>query len=285
MARPRKNNADYFSHDNNMRNHRKIKAVRNKFGLEGYAIYNMFLETLTEADNFRIKIDEEMEWDLLAADFGVDKAKLKEVLNYFQELKLFLYDKKTGFFSDGLEERLSSLVEKREYFRKKYAEKVVSTEETEFHKVEMPQTKLNKIKLNKTKEEKLSSDSVPPKKTYHNFLNQRRIESGRAPIPKKKPTEKQLKAIKRMKSLDYFHKVGIENGFEYLAEEDDQANRKFQGLARSFEKRFGDRFKEVIDWWFAENNAWCDYHPSNFFAIGTFMKFENKDKADNEIIS
>ena len=52
MARPKKNNADYFSHDADMRNHRKMKAIRAKFGLEGYAIWNMVLEVLSNAELF-----------------------------------------------------------------------------------------------------------------------------------------------------------------------------------------------------------------------------------------
>ena len=51
MARPKKNNADYFPHDADMRNDPKIRALRRKFGLKGYAIWNMFLESLTR---FRI---------------------------------------------------------------------------------------------------------------------------------------------------------------------------------------------------------------------------------------
>ena len=51
MARPKKEYCDYFSHDRDMRNHRKIKALRTKYGIEGYAIWVMFLEFLTGNDN------------------------------------------------------------------------------------------------------------------------------------------------------------------------------------------------------------------------------------------
>lgn len=98
---------------------------------------------------------------------------------------------------------------------------------------------------------------------------------------KKKPvvlTEKQKANVVRLKSLSYFHNKGIESGFEYLLEEDDQANRKFIGLARAFEKRYGDKMKEVIDWWFSGDNAWCDYHPANFFTINNYMKYDNKQR-------
>ena len=58
MARPIKNNMDYFPHDNKMRNDRKIKALRAKYGLEGYAVYNMLLETLCEAELLIIRWNE-----------------------------------------------------------------------------------------------------------------------------------------------------------------------------------------------------------------------------------
>ncbi|MBL4705443.1 MAG: DUF4373 domain-containing protein [Flavobacteriales bacterium] len=45
MARPLKNNADYFSHDNNMRNDKKILAVRRKYGSDGYSVWCMILES------------------------------------------------------------------------------------------------------------------------------------------------------------------------------------------------------------------------------------------------
>jgi hypothetical protein len=88
-----------------------------------------------------------------------------------------------------------------------------------------------------------------------------------------------------MFSLSYFQKIGLEHEFEYLLEEDEQANAKFCGLARSLEKRYGNDSKAVIDWWFESNdNAWCDYHPSNFFSIGTYMKYDNyiKNKKGGE---
>lgn len=138
-----------------------------------------------------------------------------------------------------------------------------------------PQVRLGKVRLGKDRE--LSNDSVPSK-TLKEFRNLRRVQAGNPPMEKKVATEKQKAFLKRMKSLDYFHTKGVENGFDYLEEEDESANRKFQGIARTFEKRYGDNYKEVVDWWFAGDNAWCDYHPSNFYSVGTWMKFDNSSK-------
>ena len=143
-----------------MRNHRKVKALRNKFGLEGYAIWCMFLETLTESDCFKIKLLGSVDYELLSADFGTSAEKLSDVLNYCLAIKLILWDKNNKeYYSDSLIERLSPLVEKREHYRVKYTKTIVSDAETPISDAEMPQTKLNKTKLNISKD--MLSHKIP----------------------------------------------------------------------------------------------------------------------------
>ena len=119
MARPTKNNADYFSHDADMRNHRKMKAVRAKFGLEGYAVWNMLLEVLTDAEHFVINIDE-VEIELIAGDFGIEGDLLSEMISYFIRLKL-LEEENGTLTCASLIERMQPLLDKRER-QKSYAE-------------------------------------------------------------------------------------------------------------------------------------------------------------------
>ena len=87
MARPQKSNLDYFSHDNNMRNDPKIKAVRTKFGLVGFAVYVMLIEAIAEADLLQIEFDE-VNAEILAGDFGIDSDQLTELIHYFCRVKL-----------------------------------------------------------------------------------------------------------------------------------------------------------------------------------------------------
>ena len=87
MPRPKKNNADYFSHDAGMRNDPKIKALRNKFGTAGYSVYCMMLEVLTASDFFEREIDE-IEVEILSADFGIESDLFEEILAYMLRLKL-----------------------------------------------------------------------------------------------------------------------------------------------------------------------------------------------------
>lgn len=87
MARPKKNNADYFSHESEMRNDVKIKALRRKFSHTGYAVWNYLLEVLTDAEGFSIKW-EELDIELYAADFDLDTSELTEIVNYCMKLGL-----------------------------------------------------------------------------------------------------------------------------------------------------------------------------------------------------
>ena len=119
MARPTKNNADYFSHDADMRNHRKMKAIRAKFGLEGYAVWNMLLEVLTDSEHFVINIDE-VEVELIAGDFGIEGDLLSEMISYFIRLKLLEQENGT-LTCTSLIERMQPLLDKRER-QKVYAE-------------------------------------------------------------------------------------------------------------------------------------------------------------------
>lgn len=119
------------------------------------------------------------------------------------------------------------------------------------------------------------------KKTPSGFRDAKRVAAGKPPMGKRKITDKQRQEIIKLDVLSYFQKKGLENGLEYLLEDDEQANKKFVGLAKSFKKRYttSERMKAVIDWWFSDpGNAWCDYHPSNFFSISTWMKYDNKEK-------
>lgn len=119
MARPRKNNAEYFSHDANMRSDRKIIALRAKYGLEGYAIRCMVLETLAWAENFTISFDE-MEIELLAWDFWIDSDLFAGIVDYMVRINL-LQVQWWLLSCSQLVESLEPLLNKREKYREKVA--------------------------------------------------------------------------------------------------------------------------------------------------------------------
>jgi len=88
MARPKKENADYHTHDKDMRNDPKIRALRKKFKHEGYAVYNMMLEVLTDSDNWQYPWNT-LSIELLNGDF--DSENVEEIIKYCVSLYTILY--------------------------------------------------------------------------------------------------------------------------------------------------------------------------------------------------
>ncbi|MGV8095985.1 MAG: Lin1244/Lin1753 domain-containing protein [Mangrovibacterium sp.] len=128
MSRPRKNNAEYFSHDSDMRNNRKVKALRAKHGNTGYACFCMTLEMLTDADNFTVTLDE-VEMELIAADFGFTVVELRDIWNTAKNLRLIELEN-DNLSCHALVERLQPVLNERIRQREKAAKRWLSKGET-----------------------------------------------------------------------------------------------------------------------------------------------------------
>lgn len=115
MGRPVKDNADYFTHDADMRDDPKIKALRRKFKVAGYGVWCMLLEAITDSDNFRLTVDLE----IIAGDFDVETDFLQQVMQYCIQLDLLQTDEgcKT-IWSKTLDNRFEALLSKRKRDRR-----------------------------------------------------------------------------------------------------------------------------------------------------------------------
>lgn len=120
MARPTKNNAEYFSHDADMRNDVKIKALRRRFQHTGYAVWCFILEALTDGEFFEIEYGE-LNRELLAADFDVSVEQLEEIVEYCCKLNLLQLTEDNRLYSEAHQRRFASLVTKRERDRERLA--------------------------------------------------------------------------------------------------------------------------------------------------------------------
>lgn len=139
MARPRKDNAEYFTHDKDMRNDPKLRAVRKKFGNEGYAVWNFLLEVITDSDNF------EIEWnplaiELLGGDFDVETGYLTDLVDYMVKIGL-LQREQDVIYSSSMKKRFEPLLSKRERDRNR----VIASEN--------PHSKVKERKGKESKEE------------------------------------------------------------------------------------------------------------------------------------
>jgi hypothetical protein len=112
MARPKKNNAEYYPHDADMRNDVRVKAVRRKFKHTGYAVWNYLLETLTDSDYFEVEWDE-INIELLAADYDVSVQELQDIVEYCVFIGLFQREG-NKLYSEAHKKRFSPLLANRE---------------------------------------------------------------------------------------------------------------------------------------------------------------------------
>lgn len=115
MARQKNNDnggADYFSHDIDMRNDIKVKALRRKFSHTGYAVWCFMLEYLTDCTNFEFDYDD-VSQELLASDFDVPVAELREIIDY--SVKIGLLQHEDGkIFSAAHKRRFVRMLEVRQ---------------------------------------------------------------------------------------------------------------------------------------------------------------------------
>lgn len=166
MARPLKNNASYFGHDAEMRNNRKVKALRARFGLEGYAVWNMLLECLTDADNFCLAW-QEIDIELLSGDFGIEAERLREIVEYAQKIGLVCIENEK-LLSRKHQERMKPLLEIRDRKRQwKESRKAVSDGENPKSDGENAQSKVKESKVKESKVNNtlsgISLDNTPQK--------------------------------------------------------------------------------------------------------------------------
>ena len=165
MARPSKNNAEYFSHDADMRNDVKIKALRRRFSHKGYAVWCFILETLTDTDYFEIDFNE-VSQELLAADYDITVEELREIVQYCELIGLLQITPENKVFSAAHQRRFSGLINKRERDRermqtlinkRKQAETEVieaKTSENEDYRSDNSHSKVKESKGEKSKEKK-----------------------------------------------------------------------------------------------------------------------------------
>ena len=120
MARPQKNNAEYFSHDADMRNDVKVKALRRKFQHTGYAVWCFILESLTDGECFEIDYSE-LNREFLAADFEISVEELERIVSYCCRIGLLQLTEDNRLYSEAHQRRFASLIEKRKRDRERLA--------------------------------------------------------------------------------------------------------------------------------------------------------------------
>lgn len=113
MGRPIVNNLSYFKHEITMRNDPKMKVVRAKYGDEGYAVYCMLLEYLSEKEMLQAPFDDD-ELEIMAVDFDKNVDRLRELIGFFTKKRIELIQIDEGFIRcRQLDKRAKSVFDDR----------------------------------------------------------------------------------------------------------------------------------------------------------------------------
>ena len=112
--------AYYFSHDSNARNDTKILAMRCDYGLEGYGMYWVIVETLRDESNYMLKLSDKT-FKALAMQMHSTSDNVQKFINdCINEYELFATDNE-HFWAESLTRRMDKLEIIRDK-RKKAAE-------------------------------------------------------------------------------------------------------------------------------------------------------------------
>lgn len=102
-----------------MRNHRKVKMLRNKFGsVLGYAFWSIMLEWLTEHDGLEWEYSD-IEVEMFASELGVSATEIPPMVEYSLKIGLLSKTESEFIYSDSLNENLQCLFDKRKREREK----------------------------------------------------------------------------------------------------------------------------------------------------------------------
>jgi hypothetical protein len=145
MARQVKAGLDYFSHDVDMLQDKKIRLIKAKHGLVGYAVYLRLLEELYRENGYYLQIDEDFNI-LFSGDNNIDLNDYINVLNDCINKNLFcekMYKKHNILTSERVQKNYVSGTERRKEvnFIKEYL--IIKPSEMYSDKVNVNINKLN----------------------------------------------------------------------------------------------------------------------------------------------
>lgn len=87
----------YFKHMSNMRNDSRMKRVISRYGLEGYGLYNIVVESIAENISTETPLpDLEETCEDLASFYNGDTARINEIMSYMVNQGLFEISELTG---------------------------------------------------------------------------------------------------------------------------------------------------------------------------------------------
>ena len=167
MARPLKKGIDYFSHDVNMNHDIKIKLLKAKYGLTGYAVFNLLLEDIYK-NGYYLEISEDYTL-IFCSENLIDEILFNQILEFTVSRELFskvVYTNHKVLTSKRIQENYLEATKLRKYnnvildkFLVNSELMGVNVELTDINIELNTQSKVKNSKVNEIKEKNESIDS------------------------------------------------------------------------------------------------------------------------------
>lgn len=163
MARAKKIGVDYYSHDVGAQKKQTVKALRSRFGNDGYAFWFILLELLGEREGLYMDCSDEATWIYLCTEVMIDEDKVTDMLNFLGRLgaidkDLWAVDK--IIWCQNFTDRLAGVFEKRKLTKpEKPISKMGSATKTNISAPEMP-ISATEMRQSKVKESKVKNSKV-----------------------------------------------------------------------------------------------------------------------------
>jgi hypothetical protein len=126
MARPIKSGLDYFPHDCDASGDEKIEALRSLYGNDGYAFYFILCERIYRTPDFELDVSDAETRQILSRKVGVTAAQFEKMLATSLKRGCFeqkAYSKRKVLTSNGIKQRGSAILQRREKMRDSYAKR------------------------------------------------------------------------------------------------------------------------------------------------------------------
>ena len=205
MSRPVKEGMDYFPHDVNASNDRKVEALRSIYGNDGYAFYFIMLEQIYQEPDGELDVSDaetkEEIMQILSNKVSVTLERFKQMFSTAMKWGCFdreTYEEKGIITSNGIRKRMDVVIEKRQRMRDRYHQQreiVSDTETKQKPEVKHVGTTLEtpQSKEKKSKEKKSSIYSSEFEEWYSSY-----------PRPQAKADSfKNFEKVRKAKGLDF----------------------------------------------------------------------------------
>ena len=157
-----KDNLPYFSHDNNARNHPKMKALIAEFGYEGYGRFWALNERIAETSGACIDISKKVNKLDLARELGLDGNGLDRFLSFLSDAEIDLINIVDGKITTDRINELHTKVNKKRKKQRKDENEEIGGENTEIDSENEEiggDFNTDKIRLDKNRQDKTRQDS------------------------------------------------------------------------------------------------------------------------------